>query len=327
MVLADLFIPVTPEARVLYDTTRIAPEVAGTVVRVHVADGESVKAGQVLFEIDPTRYALAEKSARLALEEVERTIRQRDADIAAARAAVASAKAVADDAARQANRQVALSRQHAVSVSLAEAAESRRDESRAALRMAEARLRATQVLRGETGSNNLDLRVAQNNLAIAQRDLALTHVVAAEDGVVANMRLRPGHYVAPGTPVLALVGLKPTIAADFREKALRRVRVGDPAIVSLDAMPGRVFRGRVVSIDAGVARGQVNPDGSLVETVETDRWIRRAQRVRVNVELDAPPSLVSGARATVQLVPNDTVLARVVAAAQIRLLALLHYVY
>ncbi len=326
-VVADQFMPVTPESRVLYDITRIAPEVPGTVVQVNVANGQSVKAGDVLFEIDATRYELAVRSARLALEEAERTIRQRDADIAAARAAVASARAVADDAVRQAKRQVALGEQHVVPLSAAEAAVARRDESLAALKAAEARLQATLVQRGERGPDNLYLREARNNLAIAERDLAHTRVVALEDGIVTNMRLRPGNYVPAGTPVLALVGLQPTITADFREKALNRVREGDPAIVSLDALPGRVFTGRVVSVDAGVAQGQLNPDGSLAETVETDRWIRRAQRVRVNVQLDDPPQLVSGSRATVQLVPERSSIARIFAGAQIRLLALMRYVY
>ena len=48
-VVADQFMPVTPESRVLYDITRIAPEVPGTVVRVNVANGQAVKAGDVLF--------------------------------------------------------------------------------------------------------------------------------------------------------------------------------------------------------------------------------------------------------------------------------------
>lgn len=327
VVVADQFMPLTPESRVLYDITRIAPEVPGTVVRVNVGNGQRVHAGQVLFEIDATRYELAVKSARLALEEAERTIRERDADIAAARAAVASAKAVADDAIRQAKRQVALSEQHVAPLSSAEAAVARRDESLAALRAAEARLRASLVQRGEQGPDNLYLREARNNLAIAERDLAHTRVVALEDGVVTNMRLRPGNYVPAGTPVLALVGLQPTITADFREKALNRVKEGDPAIVSLDALPGRVFTGRVVSVDAGIAQGQINPDGSLVETVETDRWIRRAQRVRVNVQLEDPPQLVSGSRATVQLVPGSSFLSRAFAEIQIRLLAVMRYVY
>jgi len=326
-VVADQFVPITPEARVLYDTTRVAPEVSGTVVRVHITNDQRVKAGQVLFEIDPTRYQIAVDAAELALDQAKQTIRQRDADIAEARAAIVSAKATAEEAVRQATRKWELNKRNAVSLSVAETAAAERDAALAAVEVAKARLRASLVQRGEDGPDNLYLREARNKLALARRDLAQTRVVAAEDGVIANMRLRPGDYVAPGTPVLAVVGLNPIIAADFREKALTRVGVGDEALVSFDALPGRVFAGRVASIDAGVAQGQVNADGTLAQTVETDRWIRRAQRVRVNVSLDAPPRLVSGARATVQLVPNGSVIARALAQAQIRLFALVRYVY
>ena len=326
-VVADQFMPITPEARVLYDTTRVAPEISGTVVRVNVTNDQRVKAGQVLFEIDPVRYQLAVDAAELALEQAEQTILRRDAEIAEARAAIAIAKATADEAMREATRTWELCKRNVVPVSTAEAAAAERDAALAAVQVAEARLRASLVQRGVEGPDNLYLREARNKLAIARRDLEQTRVIAAEDGVIANMRLRPGNYVAPGTPVLAVVGLNPIIAADFREKALTRVGVGDEALVSFDALPGRVFAGRVASIDAGVAQGQVNADGTLAQTVETDRWIRRAQRVRVNVSLDAPPRLVSGARATVQLVPNGSVIARALAQAQIRLFALVRYVY
>jgi len=326
-VVADRFMPITPEARVLYDTTRVAPEVSGTVVRVNVANDQPVESGQVLFELDPTRYKLAVEAAQLALEEAEQTTRQWDADIAEARAAVASARAAADDAIREAERKAQLSERKVVPISMAESAAATRDEALALVRVAEARLRSSLVKRGDDGPDNLFLREARNKLAVAQRDLTLTKVVAAEDGIVVNMRLRPGHYIAAGTPVLTVVGRTPTIAADFREKALTQVRIGDQALVNFDALPGRVFAGRVVSIDAGIAQGQVDADGTLAQPVETDRWIRRAQRVRVNVQLDAPPDLVSGARATVQLVPDSPSVFRLFAKAQIVLFALARYVY
>jgi len=327
LVIADQFMPVTSEVRVIYDTTRIAPEVSGTVVRVNVDNDQPIKAGEVLFEIDPTRYELNVTSARLALEQAELTIRQRDADIAEARAAIASAKATADDAIRQANRKLELSANNTISKSDADTAVANRDESVAALHVAEARLRSSIVLRGDEGPDNLYLREARNNLAIAERDLSKTKVALSEGGTVTNMHLRPGNYVSAGAPVMAVVGLNPTIGADFREKALSRVHVGDPAYVTFDALPGQVFNGHVSSIDAGIAEGQINADGSLVEIVETDRWIRRAQRVRVNVTLETPPEVVSGGRATVQLVPNNSWFSRVFAQIQIRVLALSHYVY
>jgi multidrug resistance efflux pump len=326
-VVADQFMPITPEARVIYDTTRIAPEVSGTVVRVNVSNDQSVKAGQVLFEIDPTRYQLAVEAADVALAQARQTILQRDADIAEARAAVSSAKATADEAVRQANRKLELSNRNAVPHSVAEAAAAERDAALASVQVAEARLRASVVQRGDAGSDNLYLREARNRLALARRDLEQTRVVAAEDGIIANLRLRPGDYVAPGAPVLAVVGQNPTVVADFREKALTRVDIGDPALVSFDALPGRVFTGRVASIDAGIAQGQLYADGTLAQTIETDRWLRRAQRVRVNLQLDDPPRLVSGARATVQLAPAGSVFARAIAEAQIRLISLVRYVY
>jgi multidrug resistance efflux pump len=176
-------------------------------------------------------------------------------------------------------------------------------------------------------TRNLKLRTALNRLDVARRDLGHTRVLAVGAGRVANLQLRPGDFVQTGSPVMALVGTAPIVAADFREKTLARVRLSDRAFVTFDAKPGEVYPGRVDSIDAGIAQGQLNADGALVQTVETDRWIRRAERVRVNILLDEPLSLTSGARATVQISPSQGGVWARIAAWQIRLVALFRYVY
>jgi len=125
------------------------------------------------------------------------------------------------------------------------------------------------------------------------------------------------------------VSTAPNLFADFREKSLLRVRPGTPAEVAFDALPGRLFLAEVTSLDAGVAHGQIDPDGGLASPEENDRWVRDAERVRVNLRLiEAPPAtLITGARATVQLHPREHGLSRWLGHMQIRLISALHYVY
>ncbi|WP_066098178.1 HlyD family secretion protein [Xanthomonas massiliensis] len=324
--LADRFMPITPEARALSGVTRIAPEVSGRVLAVSVANNQPVSAGQPLFRIDPLAYRQAVAAAELAVQQAIQDNGERDAAVAQAQAAVASAQSAADDAARQAERLQALARQRYVALGQAQTALAERDAAMAALRSARAQLQAARVQRGAPGEANLALRTAGNSLDIARRDLDRTQVRAPQDGVVANLQLRPGDYAQAGQSVLALVGRNPVVAADFREKTLAGVHVGDRALVVFDGRPGQVYVGRVASIDAGIAQGQLDADGALVETVETDRWIRRAERMRVNVRLDQAPHLPSGARATVQLVPTGG-LAALLARVQIRLASWVAYVY
>src|SRR5690606_33093959 len=98
---------------------------------------------------------------------------------------------------------------------------------------------------------------------------------------------------------------------------------------AFDALPGQVFAATVSSLDAGIDRGQIDPDGRLASPDLSDRWVRDAERVRVNLQLRDLPShpLIAGARATVQLHPTPRGLRHRLGQLQIRLISLLHYVY
>ena len=64
---ADLWMPLTPQSRVMHPVVRVAPQVSGQVVSVPVTDNQHVQAGEVLFRIDPRPYELAVQQAQLAL--------------------------------------------------------------------------------------------------------------------------------------------------------------------------------------------------------------------------------------------------------------------
>ena len=84
---ADLWMPLTPQSRVMHPVVRVAPQVSGQVVSVPVTDNQHVQAGEVLFRIDPRPYELAVQQAQLALEAAERDNAGYDASLAAAEAA------------------------------------------------------------------------------------------------------------------------------------------------------------------------------------------------------------------------------------------------
>jgi multidrug resistance efflux pump len=64
------------------------------------------------------------------------------------------------------------------------------------------------------------------------------------------------------------------------------MRVGDPVELVVDALPGKVFNGKVRSIGLGVSAGQPPPAGTL-PTIENNRdWLRQSQRYPVIIETD-----------------------------------------
>ena len=202
--------------------------------------------------------------------------------------------------------------------------------AQAAVASAQAQIQSLEVQLGEEGDDNLRLRQANNALEKAELDLAHTVVKAPESGVVANLQLQPGHYVQAGQPAVALVASTVEVVADFREKSLRHVALGDEAKVVFDALPGRIFEGHG-SVPLTPAPGRPAGSGwstcgySCFRSLDT-RCATCAYScgVRYAVDLNYPRVVRA---ATVQLVPGEHDMAKPFAWLQAHLISWLHYVY
>ncbi|WP_018919025.1 HlyD family secretion protein [Vreelandella zhanjiangensis] len=326
---ADSFMPMTPEARVMRPVTRIAPELSAPVSEVVVRDHQQVAKGDVLFRLNPEPFEIALEQASLEREQAQRENTQLEAELAAARAMLASAQATAEERAGERRRGEALIGRQSISRQQYDQQIAAEHTAQAEVASAQAKIESLEVQLGEEGDTNLRLRQADIALDRAQLDVARTEVRAVEAGQVTNLQLQAGDYVQAGQPVIALVSQRVDIIADFREKSLRHVHPGDEAAVVFDAWPGHIFEGRVSAFDAGVREGQLAADGQLADIPTSDRWVRDAQRLRIHIALNepllAPPP--SGARATVQLLPGEHLLAHPFAWLQTHLISWLHYVY
>ncbi|SIS42043.1 HlyD family secretion protein [Neptunomonas antarctica] len=327
---ADLWMPVSTQSRVLHPVVNISSKVSGQVHQVYIQNNQSVHAGQVLFSLDKRPYEIRVEKARLAVESAEQTNFQLDASIAAAEAKVLAAKADVGELTLEVERVEHLIQSNTVSRQFY-------DKTKANYRAAQAQVEAAQadavkfkVQRGSNGEDNLLIRQAKNTLQGARLQLNYTDVRSEVTGHVANLQLQPGQYAQAGVPVAAIVLDKGDIVADFREKSLSHVHIGDAASVVFDAYPGKVFDGKVEAIDAGVKDGQINADGSLANPVNSDRWVRDAQYMRTHIVLidglRLLQSMPSGARATVQLHPIAG-LASWLGTLQAHVISVIHYIY
>ncbi|MGL4356897.1 MAG: HlyD family secretion protein [Aeromonas popoffii] len=325
--LADLKMPLTPQAMATRVVTKLAPQVSGKVAQVAVGNNQHVKQGDLLFTLDPTPFELAVEQARLALDQAEQQNRQLDATLNATAADFNSLQSQASQKRREAERIDALYRRRMVSEQQKDDADSAFRTAQANLMASKARMTQARVNRGLPGDDNLLLRQARNHLAQAELNLSYSQIQASQDGIITNLQLKPGSFAAAGAPLLALVSEQVDVIADFREKSLRHVAQDSRALVAFDGEPGKLYPARVTSLDAGVSAGQFDANGLLASPTESDRWVRNAQRLRVHLTLEQLPShLPAGARATVQLLP-DNALSALFARGQIRLLSLLHYIY
>jgi multidrug resistance efflux pump len=332
-VLSDRYTPYTSQARVETFLTQVAPEVAGDVQTVGVRDNGAVRKGQLLFRIDPEPYEIAVRSA-----EANLAVALQGADVSIADVAAARAQLRKQSVDLAANRKLGKIVTDLVDKkALAETNQIRSDaeigKTAADLSRAEADLRKAQASLGAPGYANPKVRQAVAALEQARLNLRMTEVVAPADGVVTNLRLAPGQYVAPGQPLLSFLDSGPRwISADMRENQLGNVRSGQDVRIALDIKPGKLFRGKVHSVGWGVSQGDEAPTGQLASQPADQGWLRDPQRFPVRILVlpdEAKEAGIdvgrSGAQANVIIFANDGSLMNPIGRLWIKIVALLSY--
>ena len=155
-------------------------------------------------------------------------------------------------------------------------------------------------------------RASVNQLIAARATAALnierTSIYASVDGVVNNLDLHPGDYIAAGQQALAITDLESLrIEAYLEETKLDHVEVGDAARIRLMGTAGEL-RGHVVSLSSGIADDQVvNTANQLPQVNPTFTWVRLAQRIPIRIHVDWMPrgtALIAGRTATVEILPE-----------------------
>ena len=329
-IVADIWIPLTPDSTVMRVVSPVSARVSGYVAQVYVHNNSQVKKGDLLFELDRTPFINRVEAAQIALRQAHLTNQQLDAQIAASQASLTSAQLTARNDKATFDRYQRLSTTQNVSQQDLDKVHTAWQSSEQAVSNLQANIRALHIQRGDRDDgHNVTLQKYQNALEEAQLNLGWTQIRAEADGTISNLQLSPGWYASAGSAALALVSNNTDIVADFREKSLRHTKPGTDAAVVFDALPGQVFHARVTSRDAGILAGQEAVNGELSQPETSNRWVRDAQRMRIHVVLDEPLAqpLPTGARATVQLYNSEGPFAHFFSGLQIHLVSLLHYVY
>lgn len=298
----------TDNAYVQQDKVAVSADVTGRIVRVAVRENQPVSAGDLLFQIDPEPYriAVAQANAAIAAAQVnvatlQTSYRGTAADIVAARDRIRAAQ-------EDFSRQSALMQQGFTTRARMQEAEHGLEQARAALANAEAgadearaKLAAGAAVPGESPA----IAAARVQREKALLDLSRTKVFAPTNGTVSQSdRLQVGQMMVTGLPAVSIVGSKRAwIEANFKETDLDKMRVGQPATVSIDAYGELTLKGHVQSIGAGTG----SEFSALPAQNATGNWVKVTQRVPVRIAIDqnSPRPLIAGLSAKVTVDVRD----------------------
>ena len=314
--------PWTRDGQVRAQVIQIAARVTGPIIDLPIKDNQLVKAGDLLFKIDPRTFQTSLDQARASLDKTRDDLTALEKQVEAAKASVAqSESAIAEEESevKASNAQLAdakakfernrilvvkgtiskqrfddLKAQYLVAIASKEHADSALLEANSALLQAEANLALAQANLGAPGEDNAQLREAKAGVKEAELNLEFTQIKAPVDGYVTNLSLRLGSQVVDNQAVLALVDISSYwVDAYFRENYIEGIRPGNRAIVTLMTYHDTPLEGHVDSLGWGVAQDDGSTSFDLLPSISaTFEWIRLAQRVPIRIHLDNVPEEV-----------------------------------
>ena len=230
---------------------KVSPDISGEVVALEVNEGDSVHKGQLLARI----YADIYTSQR---DQTAAGVTQAKAQYSNANESIAALKASLDQAEANYNRQKKLLDDKVISKSEFEQAQQTYLSAKANFSASKEGLK----------SNEAGIQSAQAQLQRANKDLSRTTIIAPMDGVVSLLSVKKGERVAGnsfnvGTEMLRIADMNSIVAqVDVGENDIPKVKLGDTAIITVDAYSNKKFKGLVYKI--------ANPNTNALTGTSTD---------------------------------------------------------
>jgi len=245
------------------DERKVSSDVSGEVVEMYVEEGDSVRKGQVLARVFADVLSSARDRAASIVNQQEAQIENNTASIEAFEARFSQAKLNYD-------RQKKLLNEKVISRAEFEQAEVQFLAAQADLRAARQTVKGTQA----------SAQGARASLTEADKNLSRATIISPMDGIVSLLAVKKGERVAGnsfslGTEILRVADMsKIEVRVDVGENDIPKVKIGDSAIVEVDAYNDRRFKGVVTKISSSSTSAQAMAVSGTTDVTNYKVYIR-----------------------------------------------------
>lgn len=230
---------------------KVSPDISGEITELNVQEGDTVKKGQLLGRIYADIYSIQRDQAASGVAQSEAQIASSQAQVANSQASLGALKAALDQAQKNFDMQKKLYDEKVISRSEFNVAESNLKSSQANYNAA---LQGIKGSEASVKSAHASATSARSNLERANKDLSRTAIIAPMDGVVSLLNVKKGERVVgsnmmAGTEILRVADMSGIeVRVDVGENDVPKIKVGDKAIVTVDAYSDRKFDGIVTQV-------------------------------------------------------------------------------
>ncbi|MDD2782365.1 HlyD family secretion protein [Sulfuricurvum sp.] len=296
----------TDDAYVKAARVNISSNISGRVIKIFVKENQQVHKGDPLFELDDREYKIAIvdakaklANAKLQIEALEATYKQRKADVLSAEATLAYET-------NELKRQKNLFLSGASSQAKLDSAQHNFDTAIEKLHALKEEQNNISSLLGNNLTINIDnhptVQQARAELEQAKLNLSYTVTKAPMDGIVSKVdQLQPGSYINAASALFSLMSQNIVwVEANFKETELAYMCAGQKAKIEVDAYPDKTFYGSVESFSSGTG----SSFSLLPAENASGNWVKVVQRLPVQIKinnLDSNRPLHSGLSTVVEV--------------------------
>ena len=296
----------TDDAYVGAQKVLITPDISGKIEKVVVKEGQQVKEGDVLFEIDSVPFRLAVEQAKANLDQTRASYSTLTSNVKIYGELADLAQQSIDLKQRDVERKATLTKSNFASQLDLDNASNALVTARAQYEFLNQQLSSAKAQLLGTPDLPLDQfpPYAQAKAALDQatRNFDHTAMRAPIAGIATQVdQIQLGRFVAAGTPVFSIIDTsKPWVDANPKESDFTYVSVGQPVTIDIDAFPDHVFKGTVGSLSPGTgAQFAILPPQNA-----TGNFVKVVQRVPVRIYLDAHDQYVQKLKAGMSALAN-----------------------